>query len=152
MRHFLFLFLSIVILTPLSSYAQQELKKDGSYLWKDASNSMLREALNFATDELGDNFVAISSQGNFETVSYNAIDGKIVFIIKNKDETEKKYTCNLQNNILLVKISQTGSTDVVTRTYTFMAEVNAAPPAVPELIPMEIEEDEEEEELELEPG
>ena len=143
MKHFLFLFLSIVILTPLSSSAQQQLKKDGSYLWKDASNRMLREALHFATDELGDNFVAISSQDNFETVAYSKSEDKIVFNIKNEDETEKKYTCSLQNDKLLVEISETGSNAVTTRTYTFENKVNAAPPAAPNPVPIEILEEEE---------
>lgn len=46
---------------------------------------------------------------------------------------------------------QTGSTDVITRTCKFLAEVNATPLTVPELMPVEIEE-EEEEEPELESG
>jgi hypothetical protein len=149
MKHFILLILSIVILTPMSSFAQQKLRKDGSYLWRDASNSMLKEALNFSTDTKGASFVAISYQDDFETTTYNSIDNKIVFTVNSDENTEKKYTCILKNDKLQVEISQTESTVVTTRTYTFVEMVNAAPPSVPELMPVEIEE--EEEGLELEP-
>lgn len=144
MKHFLTLLLITSSLIPKSSFAQINPREDGSYEWKDATNSRLRENITFATNAEGEAFATVSDREDFEMVKYSIVNNEIVFTLEGDGVNEKKYTCRLKNGILLAEISESNSSESLKRSYTFMITPNAMIQQ-PEIIAIPDEEEIEEE-------
>lgn len=144
MKQFLTLLISFAFLISLSSFAQQTLREDGSYEWKDTTNSRVRENITFATNSQGENLAVVAYQDDYEMVKYSIINNEIVFTIEGDGVNKKNYTCRLENGILLVQISESNSSESLKRSYTFKLTPNAMIQQ-PEIIEIPDEEEMEEE-------
>lgn len=124
MKHFLTLLLITSILIPKSSFAQITPREDGSYEWIDPANSQNRESIVFNLIPEEDKYVAIfdgifNKWDEFRTAKYSIVGDEIIFLTGKVEIADKKYTCRLENGILLVEISELNSSESLKRSYSF---------------------------------